>query len=172
MTIEIKFKGTEAINKEVNGIKTNGARLDKRIQEAALSIVAHIDEHREVTLANKLYHALPNGARKNALVEWFLKYGMITINTDKATKKEFPLAFDKSAKTNLEGASAEFWYECKKEAAPDVAFDLNSRIASLAKQLVNAQNKGLVIEGDEDTLKAFQVLAAKVSNIGKGDNNV
>ena len=29
MTIEIKFKGTEAINKEVGCIKTNGAPLDK-----------------------------------------------------------------------------------------------------------------------------------------------
>ena len=66
MTIEIKFKGAEQIIKEVGCIKTNGARLDKRIQEAALSIVAHIDEHREVTLANKLYHALPNGARKKS----------------------------------------------------------------------------------------------------------
>ena len=50
-----------------------------------------------------------------------------------------------------------------------MAFDLNSRILNLAKQLVNAQNKGLTIEGDEETMKALQVLAAKVGNIGKVD---
>ncbi len=145
----MKFLNKAEIEKAILSIQSRGKKLDQSIQEAALSIIKHVHEHGEVSLANKLFKAMPAGARKNALVEWFLMYSRVGVNQDKVTAKEFPLVLNKEGKTDLEGAVKTPWFECRKEKAPDEVFDFNAAFARLLNQV---QRAGDNITGDAETI--------------------
>lgn len=44
-------------------IKTNGAALDKLIHETAVSVAVHFTDYKDTGLVNRLYLAMPKGAR-------------------------------------------------------------------------------------------------------------
>src|SRR5574337_342395 len=58
-------------------IKGRGAKLDADIQTAGLSIINHVAEHGDTTLADRLFDAMPKGSRRVMLAEWFVAFGMI-----------------------------------------------------------------------------------------------
>ncbi|ANH51111.1 hypothetical protein FDH02_gp35 [Pseudomonas phage VSW-3] len=145
--------GTEALRKEFTSIAAAGKKLDGRIQVAGLSVMSHIDTHGDVTVAtalvNELFGALSKGHRKAAMVEWLVKYGKVKLNTDEATKKAQPFLFDKSAKTNLQGACDEPWFDCKPEKL-DEDFDFNKLLLALLSKAAkkNATDPTKVIGAD------------------------
>ena len=98
----------------IKTIQTRGVGLDKLIQETALGVIKHVEEHGEVSLANKLFKAMPKGSRALALVHWFVAFGKVQVNKDKKTSAEFPLLINKNATTDLAGGAAKPWFECKK----------------------------------------------------------
>ena len=170
-------KSTAIILKQIDSIKNRGARLDKDIQDSAVDILEHVAEHREVTLVNKLFQAMPNGARRNALAEWFLAFGMIEVNRDKKESKERPFIFDKNGLTRLDAAKVTMWYEFKKEKAVAEEFDLNHKLLTLNNQLQKAINQGtLGANVDDATLADLQRIIQRINNakaaeVDKGDNN-
>lgn len=150
------------IEKAITSVANRGKKLDDDIQLAGLNILAHVDTHGEVSLANKLYHALPKGSRRNALVEWFLMYGKITINTDKESAKEFPLVFRKDGSTDTDAASAMPWYNCKPEKSVQEEFDFSKNLTSLINHIKRATDKGMPIKGNEELVKAILSMEAKL----------
>ena len=133
--------GTDALRKEFTLIAGAGKKLDARIQVAGLSVMSHIDQHGDVTVAtsliNELFGALSKGHRKAAMVEWLVKYGKVKLNVDEATKKTQPFLYDKAATTDLQGACDEPWFDCKPEKLDeDVDFIklLNALIAKASKK--------------------------------------
>lgn len=160
--MSIKFMDKAAIEKAIVSVANRGKKLDADIQTAGLSILNHVQQHGEVSLCNKLFNALPKGARRNALVEWFLKYGKVQVNTDKATAKEFPLVFRKDGKTDIDGAVKQPWYDCKPEKAVIDEFDFSKNLASLISHIKRATEQGVAIKGNEELVAAVLAMEAKL----------
>lgn len=120
--------GVAAINKAIASIHTRGKRLDNDIQLAALSVINHVEEHRDVTVVNTLIDAMPKGSRVNALREFILQHGKVAYNEE---TKDF--SFNRDAETDLEGAAAIMWTEFKPEA-PFVPLDLMGSLTKLLKK--------------------------------------
>lgn len=151
-----KFADVAALNKEIAAIKVAGAKLDARIQTAAVAVLEHFAQHHDNGLVNRLYHALPAGSRKAAFTSWLLTHCAVSANTDKATKQEQPFVYDRNKKTDPEAGEADPWYSHKPDKAPDEVFDLQKAVrALLAKASKAATLKG----GDA---KALHALAAAV----------
>ena len=126
-----------------------GEALDKNIQVTAESIAAHIEKHGEVSLAIKLYNAMPQGSRRNALVQWFVSFGKVAVNQDKLTKKEFPLILNKEGEVNLIEGAKKAWFDCKKEKElTDEVFSLADHVKKFQSQIDKWVKSGLVAEDD------------------------
>ena len=149
------YESVEALKKEIDKIKKDGSSLDSRIHRAGVGVLSHFAEHKDTGLINRLYDALPKGARRSAWVSWVLTYAAVVANTDKATKEEKPFLYAKDKTTNVEGGAADPWYNHKPEKAPDEVFDLQKAVkailakASKAKELKN---------GNADALKAIAAI--------------
>ena len=144
-----KFADVASLNKEIAAIKVAGAKLDSRIQTAAVGVLEHFEEHKDNGMVNRLYHAMSAGSRKSALTSWLLAHCAVSANTDKATKQEQPFVYDRNKKTDPEAGEADPWYSHKPEKAPDEVFDLQKAVRALLSKAEKAKDlKG----GDADTL--------------------
>jgi hypothetical protein len=148
---------TASIRKEIDGIKVAGAKLDERIQVCAVAVVEHFAKHNDTGLVNRLYLALPKGARKTAMASWMMAYMAVTPNTDAKTKAEQPFRYSKDKTTNPEAAANDMWYDHKPDPSVDMVFDLQKAVKAL---LIKAGKAGKWEHGNRDTLVA---LAAAVS---------
>lgn len=151
----------KAIVLAIASIKTRGAKLDNDIQLTGLSILAHIQQHREVSLFGQLYDAMPKGSRKNALLKWAVAFGAISVNMDKDTCKAQPFLFNKEradseAGSNLQGATDKPWFTFKPEATPRDAFNLEATIKALQELLAKQVKAGTISKTD----RRVQVLMA------------
>lgn len=149
MTKQTLIVGTAAISKAVESIAKRGAKLDADIQLTGVSILAHIDEHHNVTLLNDLYHSLPKGARKNAMAEWAVANGKVSIN-EGPNRKDMPFLYAKDKKTDLALAWEKPWYEFAP--TPDLiqVFDVQAAIAKILKQAAKARkdNPDVEVKGE------------------------
>lgn len=152
----VKLYGSAAeIDKAILSIKGRGVKLDADIQKAALSIIKHVDQHSDTTIADRLFNAMPAGSRRLALAEYLVAFGkMRTLKNDSPDDKArlalgHVFAFDKERKTDMEEAVKTPWYEMRKE--PDVAevFDVQAAVAALLKRAAKAKEKGVRIEHAE-----------------------
>lgn len=121
----------------ISDIQATGKKLDDMIQVAACSVIQHVEKHGDITLAIKLVEAMPKGSRVKALIGHMTHFGKMVAN-EKGDNIE---AFDKAAKTDLEGAMEKHWTEFKHNDN-DQAFDLDALIISLAKRAAKASEKG------------------------------
>lgn len=142
--------GTAAIDKAIASVKNRGAKLDADIQLAGLSILAHIDQHGDTTLADRLFNAMPKGARRLALAEWFVTFGKVAALAQKTDAEAIGagrvFGYAKDRTTDMEGAGAKPWHECRKEAAPAEVFDVQAAFHALMKRIENAKSKGIKLE--------------------------
>lgn len=151
--------GTEAIRAEFKLIAAAGKKLDTRIQVAGLSVLHHINEHGDVTVAtqlvNELFGSLSKGHRKQAMVDWLVKFGKVKLNKDVASKKAQPFLYDKHTVTDMQGATDMPWYDCK----PDneiVDLDVVKLLAALVKKATKDGAK--IVEGQEDLVAKLAAL--------------
>lgn len=148
---------TEAsvITKAIESISKRGAKLDADIQVAACSIVAHIEKHGDITLAERLITAMPKGSRKLALVEYMLAFAKIRLldktNPDdaEAIASGRVFAFAKDKTTDIEGAIATAWHEFKKEKEVLEAFDVQAAVQAVLKRVASARKAGTKILHEE-----------------------
>ena len=132
----------------IASIGRRGAILDRDIQSTALAIAAHIQEHREVSLAVKLHNAMPNGSRKVALIHWMIKFSAVKVNLDKASKADFPLLFDKEATIDLEEGAKLAWFDCKKEKTLSAEFNFETELEAFQKKVKAWVKAGKISEQD------------------------
>lgn len=144
-----------ALNKEVAAIKVAGAKLDARIQEAGVATAIHFAQHCDTGLVNRLYLALPKGARKTAMASWLLAHFAVVPNEGK-NKLEMPFLFAKDKKTNPEAADADMWYDHKPEPTPDMVFDLQKALKQLIAKAAKADT---MKNGTREQLVQMAVLA-------------
>ena len=146
------------LNRKISLIRTNGAKLDALIQEAALGCIEHAAAHGDVRPANQLWEAMPNGARRNALGMYLVEYGAIRVNTGK--DKEARFKFKKDFETDVIAASAVMWYSFKPEKDLAEEFNLSGKLQSLLKAYNKALSDGQSIKASPDEVKILESLAA------------
>lgn len=145
----VKFVGTASIRHVIAAITAAGAKLDAVIQDAALSVIYHIEVHGDVTLACELYNGMPKGSRKLALAEWMLAFGKVEANTDDKTKKALPFVHSKAKTTNMRGAAEKPWFDFKPEPTVDQAFDFQKLLMGLLSKADKAAQGDKEIVGAE-----------------------
>lgn len=167
------YMNAAQINKAIVSIATRGKKLDADIQAAGLSIINHVQEHGDTTLADKLVNALPKGSRKLALVEWMLAFSKMRLlskeNPEDAARIASGafFAFDKTKSTNLDAATDKPWFDFKPEAPILTAFDAQAAVQAVLSKLTKAmaggleiENRALAIEAARKVLEALE--AARV----------
>lgn len=145
----VAFVGAANIRHAIAGITAMGAKLDAVIQDAALSVIYHIELHGDVTLACELYNGMPKGSRKLALAEWMLAFGKVDANTDDKTKKALPFLFSKDKATKLDAAMAKPWFDFKPEPTVDMAFDFQRMLLALVSKADKAAGSDKEVIGAE-----------------------
>ena len=147
------------LSSKIKLIKTNGAKLDALIQEAALGCIEHAAAHGDVRPANQLWEAMPNGSRRNALGMYLVQYGAIRINTGK-DKEQARFKFQKDFETNITAARAVMWYSFKPEKDLAEEFNLSGKLQALLKAYNKAVSDGQAIKATPDEIQVLESLAA------------
>ena len=147
------------LSKKIKLIRTNGAKLDALIQEAALGCIEHAAEHGDVRPANQLWEAMPNGSRRNALGMYLVEYGAIRVNTGK-DKEQSRFKFKKDFETDVAAARAVMWYSFKPEKDLAEEFNLSGKLQSLLKAYTKAVSDGQAIKASPDEIQVLESLAA------------
>lgn len=149
-----KYLNASQMDKAIKSISTRGAKLAADIQVAALSAINHLAEHGDPIYINRLYLAMPAGTRKSSLGQWFVAYGAVAVNEDKATKATMPFVKVKGAKVDLIGGTECQWHEAgKPESLADV-FDIKK---ALAHVLARASKDGVKVN-DPALLRGLNAL--------------
>lgn len=162
------------IDTAIKSIVTRGASLDKLIQQAAVSVVDHIEKHGDITLANRLQVSMPKGSRSNALAAFLLACGKVKVrelpkDATKAMKeafKDMPFEFNRDGKTDMEKALSTQWYDFKKPKSIQEEFGTKELKAAIMR-LVLQTDKAIVSSGLAANdplvvqLKALSKLAAQ-----------
>ena len=147
------------LSSKIKLIKTNGAKLDNLIQDAAIGCIEHAAEHGDVRPANQLWDAMPNGSRRNALGMYLVEYGAIRINTGK-DKEAARFKFKKDTETDLTSARAVMWHSFKPEKDLAEEFNLSGKLQSLLKAYNKALSEGQAIKATPDEIQVLTSLAA------------
>jgi hypothetical protein len=110
-------------------------KANQAIQVAAVAVLAHAAKHGDYSKASTLVDGL-QGAFRASLVEWFVKFGGLTVAGGKfagwSGADHIRSVFDE-AKTTA-------WYQVKKEA-PYKGFDLDQEIRGLLDKTFKAATK-------------------------------
>lgn len=161
--------GAAMIDKAIASIKLRSAKITQDIQLAGLSIIQHVDEHGDTTLADRLYHAMGKGQRRSSLAMWFITYGKMRVldrsNGDDALaiKAGRVFAFDKARNTDMPGAEVKQWHEMQKEEDVSKVFDVHAAYINLMRRIQAAQKDGTKLENAEWIEKLAELgLAAPV----------
>ena len=147
------------LNRKIKLIRTNGAKLDALIQEAALGCIEHAAEHGDVRPANQLWNVMPNGARRNALGMYLCQYCAMRVNTGK-DKEQARFKFQKEFETDVTAARAVMWYSFKPEKDLAEEFNLHGKLQYLLKAYNKALSDGQSIKATPDEIQVLKSLAA------------
>jgi hypothetical protein len=126
------------LNKKIKLLATANAKVEATIQELGLACLEHLAHGNNGPIVS-LLGALRR-TQYRAFTEWALAFGMCSKNTDKKTKEAMPLVYDKSKKTDIEGATAKPWFMFAEDKAAAVAkaFDFQAAVMSLLKKAASA----------------------------------
>lgn len=132
------------LNKEIIAIGKVGAKLNTRIQLAAINAIHYSVVHGDIGFGQRLVLAMNNGLRKNSLIAFLEKHGKFMWS-----KEEKSLIFKKRDDVDAETVTkiSEHWSEALKEKEPvsmyDFELEAQNFLKKLEKQLKsNAQIKG------------------------------
>lgn len=122
---------TKLLNKAITSIRGRGKKLDKDIHIAAVSCIAHIKKHRDVTVANSLIDAMPKGSRTNALRAFLEHFGQVSYD-----EKAKAMVFDRDKTADVQGAIEKPWTEFKPEpvyTSINISAELNRLLSRISK---------------------------------------
>lgn len=149
-------------------ITSDYGKINVYVHETALMILKHAKEHKDCSTAQGLINAMPQSARKLALINWFHTYSPIVVKDDaKWNSKMHKEGTKLFVPFDVEGAEANPWYsmaEVMGAEKPPVDFAgmlkwLESQAAAWDKK---AEDGTKVSESEALTAKA---LAAALRSI-------
>lgn len=119
--------GVKAIEDALMSIHRRGQTLQQDIHVAACSVLQHLGQHSDIRMVAKLFNAMPEASRKNAMRDWFAAFGPVTFDGDTPV-------FVPGGKVKLGDAMANPFWKFSPEK-PYQAIDVAALIASTIKKL-------------------------------------
>jgi hypothetical protein len=134
------MKTLTEINAAIAKIKSTGDKFDKLVHETAVSVAERFARHKDTGLVNRLFMAMPKGARSSALASWMLKYVAVLPNTDAKTKKDNPFVSAKvdgkwTKTTDALAGAQDPWYNHKPDKPVDIEFDMLTMVKAMLRKL-------------------------------------
>lgn len=139
-------KNAQELDKLITSAVKAAGTMRAKIQQAAVAVLHHAYQHGDYTKANELVEGLGHGVKRDSLVEFFIKFGGLTINDEGTAfggwkgKEHIKACFD--------DAKATMWYDLKK-ANPFKGFSFEQEIAKLLKRKAKIE-KDMEGMSDED----------------------
>jgi hypothetical protein len=151
------LKGGPAINAAIAAVATLGKKWEADVQHIAVSVIAHIEDCGDVTVADTLVAALPKGARSSALKAYLETFSK-AVWQEAAPKTKTPAKFihDKTKVTDMDGALKTTWAAFKPEP-PYKPMDL----CDLLSKMLARVEKDTKTEYDPELVAGIRALAAK-----------
>lgn len=139
--------GNVDLTKAITALHGRSKKISVEIHTIACSILFHVDQHHDVTLADRLLAAVPAMASRKSLQEWFLKYGkLVWVPGVKPADSRF--GYDSHKVTLLEDAKEmPFWMSGWKDHGSQ-PFDAQKAITSVLNRVVKATQAGGSIPAD------------------------
>lgn len=150
------MKTLSELNAAIATIAKSGQKLDKLIQDTGVQVLEHFSEHKDTGLVNRLYTALPKGARKSAMASWLLTHCAVAPNLDPKAKMEQPFVYAKDKTTDPVAAAQDPWYDHKPDKPVDEIFDLQKAVRQL---LGKVQKSSSIEHASGDAFAALKSLA-------------
>lgn len=123
------------MEKAIASIQNRGLKLTQDIHLCAVSVLAHLAAHGDTTLVNRLLLAMPKSTRSKALRDWFLRFGKLTLNTDKESAKTMPLIYNKEGANDVKGAEAMPFWELTALESDKPLWSADVFLSSVVKRL-------------------------------------
>lgn len=133
--MSIKLQDVATISTSINAIRTNSTELQALIHETAVSVLAHVRDHGDTTLAVRLVNAMSSGTRREGLSAWFYKFSNKTMNlSSKESVWSCKLKPGREAADfDIEGASLVDFGDLTKEPKAAKAMTLEDIFKALKK---------------------------------------
>lgn len=147
---------TKELKDKVDNWVARGKKWTLEGQTLGLAILAHIEQHGDTTIANRLLTGMPKGTKRNAMAEWLMAFGKLQINDDKASASTSPLKFAKDKVTNIAGAAAKPWFDFQPEKDIAEVFDIQKAVQAILQRAGKAESVN-----DPALLQSLQQLAAE-----------
>lgn len=115
------------IDKAITAVAKRGQALQKELHKVACSVLAHVAQHGNVGIVDKLVKAVPEMGRANALCDWFAAFGPVIFDDERKA------AHVKGKATDLRKAMAMPFWQFKPEQAYK-PLDVVANIGSMIKR--------------------------------------
>lgn len=157
------------IAKDIASWQKRGVKWTKDGQALGLEILAHIEAHGDVTLADKMVLGMPKGTKRNALVEWMLAFGKLKLRETSSTSQVFHL--DRGRNTDLDGAKKKPWYEFSPEPPLVTVFDAQAAtIAAIDKLLKASEAKSIKTVHHAEVLDRLRAMREELVPTAEADD--
>lgn len=148
-------------------ITSDYGKINKYIHETGILILKHAFEHKDCSTAQGLVNAMPQSARKLALINWFAKFSPIVVkDDDKWTSRMHKEGSKLFVPFDIEGAEANPWFTIAEEmGAEKPPVDLAGMVAWLETQAKSWEKKAESGKVTDDDVIMATTLAAKLRAI-------
>ncbi len=161
VTIETDGK---ALGKLIKSIQGRGKALDKDLHKAAVSVLFHAFEHRNLATMQQLLEAMPESGRKGALRKWLFDLAPVMMKD-----KNFGLDADrlKDRAANMEYATATPFWKHTPDKDDAAVVDAGAMLANLLTKLGKLNAQGKLLAHDQDLVEKLTALskAAAVAEV-------
>lgn len=155
------YKDAAELDAAIQAVCVASVSLQQQVQDVAIGILLHTYHSGDWRKANDLVLGLGDGVRKEALVDWFVKFGGL-----EASEKDGKFIDFKGVeyiKANIDAAKAKAWWTFRK-LNPFAGFDLDAALAQVLKKHEQAVKKAadLANKGDASATGLVKADAAKL----------
>ena len=154
--------------KKIDSWLARGTKWVKEGQTLALEALAHLDKTGDIGPANRMVAGMPKGTKRNALAEWFLAFGRLSLNDNKAESKTKPFVYAKDKHTDVAGGTKKPWYDFQPEAPIVDVFDVQKAVEQALKSIAAKAAKA-VTATNVDMLDKLREVAGMVAETHGGE---
>lgn len=153
-----------ALTKKIEAVIAQSNTMQESIQAVAIDVLLHAYKHGDYSFANTLVKGLGKGIRATALVEWFTKFGGLTVGNNQFESWKGK----EHIKANLQAAKEQKWWTLKPENV-FAGYDFDAQLAKLIKKAeeMRAAEAKYRNEGDTKKADAIKVDSAKLAALSQ-----
>lgn len=160
-------KDAKELDKLITSAIKAAQTMKAKVQQAAIGILHHASICGDWTKANELVEGLGHGVKRDSLVEWFSKYGGLTI-AEGANKFTGWKGKD-HIRLHLNDAKDQMWYDLKK-SNPFKGFNMNEEINKLLKRRAKVMKELPVLSEDDQAKVSLDLNEEVIQALLKASN--